>query len=63
VLRVPETRSDEEWALALLDRGVAVHPGHFYDFARGAYLVCSLLPRAAEFSRGIDVIEELVAAP
>ncbi len=60
-LRVPEVRSDEEWALALLDRGVALHPGHFYDFPRGAYLVASLLPRPEDFRRGIDALEELAA--
>ena len=42
-LRVPETRSDEAWAIELLERdGVYVHPGYFFDM-RGAHLVVSLL--------------------
>jgi aspartate/methionine/tyrosine aminotransferase len=43
-LRVPETRTDEEWALALVEEdGVYVHPGYFFDMTRGAHLVVSLL--------------------
>ena len=45
VLQVPTTRSEEEWALRLLERDrVLVHPGYFFDFAREAFLVLSLLP-------------------
>jgi aspartate/methionine/tyrosine aminotransferase len=44
VLRVPQTRSDEDLAIALLQqRGVLVHPGHFYDFPDDGYLVLSLI--------------------
>ena len=31
-MRAPATASDEAHALALLERGVRVHPGYFYDF-------------------------------
>jgi aspartate/methionine/tyrosine aminotransferase len=31
IVRLPATRSDEEWVLALLERGVHVHPGFFFD--------------------------------
>jgi alanine-synthesizing transaminase len=44
VLRVPTTRSEEDWVCALLERDVVVHPGYFFDFAEEAYLVVSLLP-------------------
>lgn len=45
ILRVPATRTDEAWALALLgERGLLVHPGYFFDMPPGAYLVGSLLP-------------------
>ena len=44
VLSVPRSRSEEEWALALLDAGVLVHPGYFFDFPDGAHLIVSLLP-------------------
>lgn len=54
VLRVPATRSDEAWALALLERGVAIHPGHFYDLAPGEHLVASLIVEPATFARGLE---------
>ena len=53
VLRVPAVQSDEELAIRLLEeRGVLVHPGHFYDFADNGYLVISLLEPADEFAEG-----------
>jgi aspartate/methionine/tyrosine aminotransferase len=55
VLRVPGTRSEEDWILTLLDRdGVLIHPGYFFDFATEAYLVASLLPPPEIFREGID---------
>lgn len=53
VLRVPRTRTDEELALALLDRGVIVHPGYFFDFDRDGYLVVSLLTETETFTEGM----------
>lgn len=61
VLRLPATRTDEEWALALLERGVAVHPGHFYDFGGGTFVVVSVIAPRAEFEAGIAELEALVA--
>jgi len=52
VVRVPKTMGDEELAVKLVERGVAVHPGHFYDFAADGYLVVSLLTRAKVFAEG-----------
>lgn len=62
VLRMPATRTDDDWAAALLARGVAAHPGHFYDFAEGVFLVFSLLPEPEVFSRGIDILEKMETA-
>src|SRR4029077_19583767 len=54
VLRVPATRSDEELALALLrEKGVYVHPGHFYDFAGDGFLVITFIASETDFSRGL----------
>jgi aspartate/methionine/tyrosine aminotransferase len=54
VLRVPVTRSDEELAIELVrEKGVVVHPGHFYDFPRDGYLVLSLIAAEGEFGEGI----------
>src|SRR6266403_1617011 len=54
VLRVPATRSDEDLAIDLLSaHGVAVHPGHFYDFPHEGFLVVSFLTPGTDFSLGI----------
>ena len=55
VIRVPRMRTDEELALALLERGVVVQPGYFFDFPEG-YLVVSLLTREEVFAEGVQRI-------
>jgi len=53
VLRVPALPSDEKLAIALLnERGVFVHPGHFFDFARPGYIVVSLIVPQEDFAEG-----------
>lgn len=55
VLRVPGSIPDDELALALLvEDGVAVQPGFFFDFGVEGYLVLSLLPEPGLFDRGVD---------
>ncbi len=54
VIEVPRVRTEEEWALDLLNRhDVLVQPGYFYDFEREAFLVVSLLTHEAVFDQGI----------
>ena len=54
ILRVPAVRSDEAWALALLnDDGVLLQPGYFFDLRGGTFLVVSLLPAPGVFAEGI----------
>ncbi|MGH9430517.1 MAG: pyridoxal phosphate-dependent aminotransferase [Terriglobia bacterium] len=54
VLRVPGVCSDEDWAITLLERdNVLIHPGHFYDFPGGGYLVVSLLTKPENFEEGV----------
>jgi len=53
VLRIPALRPDEQTVLALLERGVWVHPGYFFGMAESGWLVVSLLAAEAEFSRGV----------
>jgi aspartate/methionine/tyrosine aminotransferase len=60
VLSVPRSRSEEEWALLLLDHGVLVHPGYFFDFPSGAQLVVSLLPEPAEFARAAQTLARVL---
>ncbi|HWR54218.1 MAG TPA: pyridoxal phosphate-dependent aminotransferase [Bryobacteraceae bacterium] len=52
-LRVPRTRTEEEWTLELLEHeNVLVQPGFFYDFENEAYLVLSLLTPPGVFQEG-----------
>lgn len=60
VLSVPRTRSEEELVLALLDAGVLVHPGYFFDFSAGAHLVVSLVPPEGAFSRAAQVLSRVL---
>lgn len=61
-VRVPATRSDEAWALLLVERGLSVHPGYFYDFEGDeAWLVVSLLVPEAEFQRGVERLVATIA--
>jgi len=57
VLQLPANCSGEELALAILnEKGVYVHPGHYYDFASDRFLVLSLLARVADFTQGVTEI-------
>jgi len=54
ILKLPAIRSDEDWAVELLIQdGVFVHPGHFYDLPMEGHLVVSLLPPSEIFQEGI----------
>lgn len=56
-LRVPVTRSDEDLAVSLLrERGVLVHPGHFYDFPNEGFLILSLIAEPTVFSKGVQAL-------
>ena len=60
-LRVPAVQSDEELAIRLIEeRSVAVHPGHFYEFADDGYLVLSLLTPKQEFAEGVARVIDAV---
>ena len=59
VIDLPAVRSEEEWALALLEHDVIVHPGFYYEFEAGPTLVLSLLPEPALFARALAVLGEL----
>ncbi len=64
MLRLPATRSDDEWALHLLERrGVLVQPGWLYDFEGGPFVVVSLLVPEPRFADGVDALIALVAEP
>lgn len=55
VLRLPEEMSDEDLAVDLLEReNVLAHPGYFYDFPSGSFLVLSLLTPGPHFREGVE---------
>jgi len=61
VLRLPSAMVDD-WALALLERDVIVHPGHFYDLEHEGAIVLSLIPTTKTFVAGIQGIGEVLSA-
>jgi aspartate/methionine/tyrosine aminotransferase len=63
ILRVPSTRSDEDWVADLLTQeGVSVHPGHFYDFPSEGFLVLSLLPAREVFEDALGRVISLICS-
>jgi alanine-synthesizing transaminase len=63
ILRLPSTRSDEDWAVALLEEdGVLVQPGYFFDLeGLGSTLVLSLLVPPADLEEGVRRLLQRVA--
>lgn len=56
-VRAPATDTDEAHALTLLEHGVRVHPGYFYDFPDDeAWLVLSLLTPEDTFASGVELL-------
>jgi alanine-synthesizing transaminase len=53
VVRIPALEPDEQTVLALLERGVWLHPGYFFGMPASGWLVVSLLGPQEEFSRGV----------
>ncbi len=54
VVQVPAVASEEDLVLQILERdNVLVHPGYFFDFAREAYLIVSLLTDPARLREGL----------
>ncbi len=57
VLRAPATHSDEDLALRLLnEKSIYVHPGHFYDFSSGRFLMVSLLTPELQITQRVSEI-------
>lgn len=61
VIRIPSTRSEEDFVLDLLERdGVLVHPGFFFDFPHESFVIVSLLPQPERFAAGARRVLERV---
>ncbi|HJL15579.1 MAG TPA: pyridoxal phosphate-dependent aminotransferase [Sandaracinaceae bacterium LLY-WYZ-13_1] len=56
-VRLPATETDERWALSLLDAGLWVQPGYFYDFPPDeSWIVVSLMTPPAPFAEGLAIL-------
>ena len=62
LLRIPALGPDEQTVLALLERGVWVHPGYFFGMSESGWLVVSLLGPEAEFSAGVAGLVDYLRA-
>lgn len=60
VLQFPRVLSEEAWALTLLDAGVLLQPGYYFDFNRDDLAVLSLLPPPEVFASGLAVVAQCV---
>lgn len=63
VLQVGEAYDEEALCLALLDEGLLVQPGFFYDFPGNGFLVVSLLPEIEVFRQGVERLAERLRFP
>lgn len=64
VVQVPAVASEESLIISLLDKDdVLVHPGYFFDFAREAFVVVSLLVEPAAFDLGVARVLARAAGP
>ena len=64
ILRAPVTGTDEDLAVALVERaGVFVHPGHFFNFPKGGFLVLSLITAVEMFREGVRRLQIFFDSP
>jgi alanine-synthesizing transaminase len=64
ILRAPATETDEDLAVALVERaGVFVHPGHFFNFPQGGFLVLSLITPVDVFREGVQRLKIFFDSP
>jgi alanine-synthesizing transaminase len=54
VLQVPSLQTEEDLVLQLLEEGVLVQPGYFFDFPRESFLIVSLITPPADLADGIS---------
>jgi len=57
IVKIPDTFNEEQWVLMFLNYDhVSVHPGYFFDFPNGTFIIVSLLPMVDTFEEGIKRI-------
>lgn len=58
ILKMPESKSDDGWALKLLEeKQVLTHPGYLFDYEEGSFLVISLILQEEIFKTGVEKIK------
>ncbi len=63
VVRLPSVMSEEQWALKFLNNdSVFIHPGYFFDFSGGSFIVLSLLLPQRAFQEGVRRIVKRIKA-
>jgi alanine-synthesizing transaminase len=63
IVQVPRVRTEEDWAVDLLNRcNVLVQPGFFYDFESEAFLVASLLTHPDIFREGLERFRHFIGS-
>jgi alanine-synthesizing transaminase len=61
ILRLPGTKSDEEWATELLEQSnIVLYPGHFFSFEQGSSLVLSLILPRDVLESGLKGVRQFV---
>ena len=60
ILRVPSIEAEEDLVVGLVNEGVLVHPGYFFDLPRESFLVVGLLPPEDQFAEGIGIVSRHV---
>jgi aspartate/methionine/tyrosine aminotransferase len=54
MVRLPASADEEAFVVGLVEQdGVRVHPGYFFDVARGRYVVVSGLVEESTFAAGV----------
>lgn len=61
IIQLPKVVSEEIWVRRVLEQGVIVQPGYFFDMASEPYVVVSLLTSPEAFEEGISRLEALVS--
>ena len=62
-LRLPRTRSAEDWSLIVMEKdGLLTQPGNFFEFEEDTDLVMSLIGPEAQFQSAIRDLFERVRA-
>jgi alanine-synthesizing transaminase len=63
IVRLPSTHTDEEWTLQLLDDGVLVHPGFFFDLPPTCIVLSLIVPENARAAAVAAILRRCTHSP